>query len=240
MGNRVMPITTEKAQNFGSDTLRIFNSNELGISVRTILNEDGSISINAEDTARGFGWTTVARSGNEVVRWARVNEYCKEFGFPSKLGKDDYIPESLFYRLGMKANNPAADKFQNWLALEVIPSIRKHGAYSTDQTISKIIDNPDFGIELLTKLKSERAARITAEEEKKALQEQLDMSKDWYSIKRVAAMNGVDWKTFDWRILKEKGLQMGYSVKKIFDANYGEVNTYHREVWEAVYPEYEI
>lgn len=82
--------------------------------------------------------------------------------------------------------------------------------------------------------------RQIAEREKEQLQQELDYSKDWLSIKRVAAMNGVDWKTFDWRKLKEKGLEMGYSVKKIFDANYGEVNTYHRDVWEAIYPEYEI
>lgn len=69
---------------------------------------------------------------------------------------------------------------------------------------------------------------------------ELDRSKDWYSIKRVAVLKDVDWKTFDWRKLKRTGLAMGYEVKKIFDANYGEVNTYHREIWEAVYPEYEI
>lgn len=45
------------------------------------------------------------------------------------MGKDDYIPESLFYRLGMKASNATAEKFQNWLALDVIPSIRKTGSY---------------------------------------------------------------------------------------------------------------
>lgn len=38
---------------------------------------------------------------------------------------NDFIPEALFYRLGMKANNAAAEAFQNWLAFEVIPSIRK-------------------------------------------------------------------------------------------------------------------
>ena len=72
------------------------------------------------------------------------------------------------------------------------------------------------------------------------LQAQLDTSKDWYSIKRVAALNGVPWKTFKWRRLKAAGDKMGYEVKKIFDANYGEVNTYHRSVWEAVYPDYEL
>ena len=109
--------------------LQIFKNEELGLQVRTLPNNDGSISINAEDTAIGFGWTTVAKSGNEVIRWARMNSYCKELGFSPQVGKGDYIPESLFYRLGMKANNAVADKFQNWLALEVIPSIRKTGYY---------------------------------------------------------------------------------------------------------------
>ncbi len=82
--------------------------------------------------------------------------------------------------------------------------------------------------------------RQIAEQEKEKLQIELDYSKDWFSIKRVAKMNGVDWKIFDWRNLKSVGLEMGYEVKKIFDANYGEVNTYHRDVWEACYSEYEI
>ena len=81
---------------------------------------------------------------------------------------------------------------------------------------------------------------VAVEEEKERLQLELDRSKDWYSIKRVAALNSVSWKTFDWRKLKQVGEQMGYEVRKIFDANYGEVNTYHREVWETAYPRYEI
>lgn len=112
--------------------LKVFNNEEMGLKVRTILNKDGSISVNAEDTAIGFGWTqTQNKNGRKYVsiRWETLNGFCSEFGFPNKLGKDDYIPESLFYRLGMKANNPAAEKFQNWLAMDVIPSIRKTGSY---------------------------------------------------------------------------------------------------------------
>lgn len=78
---------------------------------------------------------------------------------------------------------------------------------------------------------------LDREEELKA---QLDTSKEWYSIKRVAELNRVSWKKFDWRKLKKVGLQMGYEVKKIFDANYGEVNTYHKSVWERAYPQYEL
>lgn len=147
--------------------IKLFSNKELGFSARTMLNEDGSISINAEDAARGFGWTqTQNKNGKQYtsIRWETLNSYCEEFGFPNLLGKDDYIPESLFYRLGMKASNKAADKFQNWLAMEVIPSIRKHGIYATDNVIDNILNNPDFGIEVLTKLKEERTARIKAEQ----------------------------------------------------------------------------
>lgn len=147
--------------------IKLFSNKELGFSARTMLNEDGSISINAEDAARGFGWTqTQNKNGKQYtsIRWETLNSYCEEFGFPNLLGKDDYIPESLFYRLGMKASNKAADKFQNWLAMEVIPSIRKHGIYATDNVIDNILSNPDFGIKLLTELKEERTKRAECEQ----------------------------------------------------------------------------
>lgn len=142
--------------------IKLFSNKELGFSARTMLNEDGSISVNAEDTAIGFGWTkTENKNGKEYtsIRWERMNGFSKEFGFAHEWGKDDYIPESLFYRLGMKASNKAADKFQNWLAMEVIPSIRKHGMYAVDELIA----NPELAIKAFTALKEER-------EKNKALQ----------------------------------------------------------------------
>ena len=108
--------------------VQIFENKELGISARTIVNDDGSISVNAEDTAIGFGWTQ-EKNRKIYVKWERINGYLEEFGFSPLVGKGDYIPESLFYRLGMKASNARADKFQNWLAMKVIPEIRKTGGY---------------------------------------------------------------------------------------------------------------
>lgn len=108
--------------------LQIFNNEELKLRVRTIQNSDGSISVSAEDIAIGFGWTQ-DKKGKIYIRWETLNGYCNELGFSQEVGKDDFIPESLFYRLGMKANNTTAEKFQNWLAMEVIPAIRKNGHY---------------------------------------------------------------------------------------------------------------
>lgn len=117
--------------------LQVFSNNELGLEVRTIVNENGSISINAEDTALGFGWVKKESKKSKTyfsVRWATINGFCKDLGFDNKLAKDDYIPESLFYMLGMKASNETAQKYQRWLAMDVIPSIRKTGAYKTDKS----------------------------------------------------------------------------------------------------------
>lgn len=65
--------------------------------------------------------------------------------------------------------------------------------------------------------------------------EQLDESKEWYSIKRWAQMHRRNWRSYNWRKLKAVSYELGYTVKKIFDANYTEVNIYHRAVFEAVY-----
>ena len=116
--------------------LEVFKNDELGLSTRVVTNPDGSISVNAEDAAIGFGWfKKETKNGKEYtsIRWERMNGFSAECGFAHEWSKDDYIPESLFYRLGMKASNPAADKFQNWLAMEVIPSIRKNGGYIAGQ-----------------------------------------------------------------------------------------------------------
>lgn len=63
------------------------------------------------------------------IMWSRMNGFLKELGFAHMCAKDDFIQESIFYLLGMKASNDSARKFQMWLATEVIPSIRKHGAF---------------------------------------------------------------------------------------------------------------
>lgn len=133
----------------------VFSNEELGVNVRTISYEDGSIGINAEDTAIGFGWYQ-EKNNKAYVRWETINSYLEEFGFSQLVGKDDYIPESLFYMLGMKAKNEAALKFQKWLATDVIPTIRKHGAYMTDTKIEEILSNPDTIIKLATELKEKR------------------------------------------------------------------------------------
>lgn len=89
--------------------------------------ETGTAYLNAEDVARGFGFTE-SKGGVEYVRWRTVNHYLRGFGFSQDVAKDDFLPENMVYRLGFKASNEVAQKFQAVLADEVLPAIRCHGA----------------------------------------------------------------------------------------------------------------
>ena len=124
--------------------------------------KDGTAYLKLETVARGLGFTRTADSGNEVVRWERVHKYLGEIGFMPTSGHDDFIPENIFYRLAMKAKNETAERFQALVADEIIPSIRKHGAYMTPQKIEEVLLNPDT-IKLATELKAEQEKRVALE-----------------------------------------------------------------------------
>ena len=66
------------------------------------------------------------------------------------------ISEPGLYKLIMRSRKPEAKEFQRWVTHEVLPSIRKHGAYMTQQTLDKALTSPDFLIQLATKLKEEQ------------------------------------------------------------------------------------
>ena len=107
--------------------------------------KDGTAYLKLAAIARGLGFTQ-EKNGVEYVRWDRIEGYLGEIGFPHKWGKDDFIPENIFYRLAMKAKNEVAEKFQSKVADEIIPSIRKHGGYivgqekmSDDELIAKAL-----------------------------------------------------------------------------------------------------
>ena len=106
------------------------NNNIILVSnVHGYVDKSGNAWLNAEDVSIGFGFTQ-EKNGTIYVKWERVNSYLSEFGYSPQVGKGSYLPESMVYRLGFKANNQLAVKFQTVLAEEVLPSIRKTGSYS--------------------------------------------------------------------------------------------------------------
>ena len=121
--------------------------------------ENGTAYLKLEAVARGLGFTTTQNVGGTEyvnVRWKRVEEYLEEIGFATNGKRPDFIPENIFYRLAMKAKNETAERFQALVADEIIPSIRKHGAYMTPETLEQAILNPEMMIKLCTALKDEQ------------------------------------------------------------------------------------
>ena len=80
-----------------------------------------------------------------------------------KVVSKKYISEGNLYRLIMKSKLPNAINFENWIMDEVIPEIRKHGAYLNDDVIEKTLKDPDFIIHLATELKKERKEKLMAQ-----------------------------------------------------------------------------
>lgn len=140
------------------NNLMIFENKELGIDVRIIKNEDGSISVNLEDSAYGLGMVKVDRkNGKEYkrVNIQGIKKHLELFGIDnSEITKDDYIPESAVYLLAMKANNDIARKFQTWLAVEVIPSIRKSGQFQVEKKPTSAIDLFEAQVQALREVES--------------------------------------------------------------------------------------
>lgn len=130
--------------------------------------KNGTAYLKLEAVAYGLDITKTDKKGS--VEYKRINnqalkKWLHNFGILNSETDilPDFIPESAFYRLAMKAKNEVAEKFQAKVADEIIPSIRKHGAYMTPQTLEQALTSPDFLIQLATKLKEEQQARKAAE-----------------------------------------------------------------------------
>ena len=123
--------------------------------------QDGTVYLRLEAVARGLDITkTDKKNGVEYKRMNRqgIQKWLYSFGILNSENDElpDFIPENIFYRLAMKARNETAEKFQAMVADEIIPSIRRHGAYMTEDTLRKALNSPDFLIRLATKRKDEQ------------------------------------------------------------------------------------
>ncbi|RHW33552.1 phage antirepressor [Oceanobacillus profundus] len=113
------------------------------------------------------------------------------------------INEFGLYSLVLSSRKPEAKQFKRWITHEVIPSIRKHGAYMTPETIEQALLNPDTLIKLATNLKEEQTKRIQAEQTielqkpKVVYADAVSVSKDTVLIKDLAT------------VLKQKGIDIG-------------------------------
>ena len=139
--------------------LKIFNSPEFG-QVRTIM-IDGEPWFVGKDIALALGYCNTKDALSRHVDaddkgGARITT-------PSGEQEMTIINESGLYSLVMGSKLPTAKQFKHWITSEVIPSIRKYGAYLTPEKVEEVLLNPDTLIKLATELKAEREARKNAE-----------------------------------------------------------------------------
>lgn len=163
------------------DKLEIFNFN--GRDVRVFINEKNEPEFCASDITDILGYSNGRDSIDKLCKTPGVSKRdigvktgTKKDGTPAtQIVKATFISEGNLYRLILKSNKPEAEPFEQWVCDEVLPTIRKHGAYMTDVTLDKVIADPDMMIGLLTELKKERAAKeqlqVTAELQQKQLKQ---------------------------------------------------------------------
>ena len=141
-----------------NNELEIFKNEEFG-EVRTLLINDKPYFC-ASDIAKVLGYSNTRDA---------ISRHCKgvvKSDIPTNSGIQNvsFIPEGDIYRLIVKSKLPSAERFETWVMDEVLPTIRKHGAYMTNDVIERTLTDPDYLIQLATALKEERQARLVAEQ----------------------------------------------------------------------------
>lgn len=146
--------------------LQIFNSPEFG-AIRTI-EKDGEPWFVGKDVATALGYekpTDAVRKHTDME-----DRGISKMETPSGIQEMTIINESGLYSLVLSSKLPTAKKFKRWVTNEVIPSIRKHGAYMTPETLEKVLLSPDTLMQLAQNLKDEQ-------EKRKALEAQIESQK---------------------------------------------------------------
>lgn len=135
-----------------SNELQIFNNAEFG-AVR-VVNLDGEPWMVGKDVAQALGYKDTVNAlkahvdDEDKARW----QITTQFGQKETI----VINESGLYSLVLSSKLPGAKRYRHWVTREVLPSIRKHGAYMTTETLQAALLNPDVMIRLCQNLKAEQ------------------------------------------------------------------------------------
>lgn len=152
--------------------LQMFNNPRFG-EVRTV-EEGGKVLFCGNDIAKALGYKSpkdaiAAHCKGAVKRRLGVQTGTKADGTPAMQEVEmTFIPEGDIYRLAARSKLPGADEFERWIFDEVLPSIRRNGAYMTSEVLERTLTDPDYLIGLATALKEEQKKRKALEEKVKA------------------------------------------------------------------------
>nr|WP_318752518.1 phage antirepressor [Globicatella sp. PHS-GS-PNBC-21-1553] len=219
--------------------LQIFKNNEFG-EVRTLL-INGEPYFVGKDVAEVLGYSNTAKAIRDHVD--EEDKLTERIVLAGQNREVIFINESGLYSLILKSKLPTAKQFKRWVTSEVLPTIRKHGVYATDE----LLDNPDFLIDALQKLKAEREQRLIAEQRVLELQPKASyydvilQSKSLVSVSQIAKdyglsatklnqlLNewGIQYKQGGTWLLYQKYAPMGYTQSQTVEYNGGEGSRLH-------------
>lgn len=153
------------------NNLQVFSNPAFG-DIRT-LEENGEVLFCGSDVARALGYALPRKA---------ISDHCKgvlKRNTPTDGGEQEmsFIPESDLYRLVFRSKLPSAEQFTDWVTSEVLPSIRKHGAYMTPETLQAAISNPDYLLQVVTALKNETDKRKALEAANSSLSVDLEIAR---------------------------------------------------------------
>lgn len=175
--------------------IQIFNNEQFG-QVR-VITKDGEPWFVAKDIANILGYSNSRKAiYDHVYTEDKGVTKCDTLGGSQELTT---INESGLYSLIFGSKMESAAKFKKWVTSEVLPSIRKHGMYATDE----LINNPDLLIAAATKIKEERQARLEAEKQRDKLIHQNKL----YTTSEIAKELGLKSATKLNGLLAEKKIQ---------------------------------
>lgn len=142
---------------------QVFNHPQFG-EICTVQQEEGKVLFKANDVARSLGYAEAAKAvrthckGVSVLDTPIENQYGTVVMQPTK-----FISESDVYRLVMRSKLPEAEKFQDWVCEEVLPVIRKDGAYLSEKALQRAVTDPEFFIGLANAIRKEKEQRLEIE-----------------------------------------------------------------------------
>ncbi len=137
------------------------------------------------------------------------------------------INEPNLFRTILRSDKPEAKRFEDWLVEEVLPAIRKHGLYATDDVIEKTLNNPDFMIEILQKFKEEKQKRIE-------LQQELQQNQPYIVFAKQVETSKTSIKIREWaKIISKRGYTIGQNrlFKWLRDNGYLMINNEPYQVY---------
>lgn len=197
--------------------VKLFENEEFG-KIRTVAIDNEPWFV-GKDVAEALGYANASKAVS--VHVSEEDRILKTLEADSQNGnvvktQTALINESGLYALIFGSKLESAKQFKHWVTSEVLPSIRKHGIYATDNVIDNILNNPDFGIELLTKLKEERAARVEAEK-KNAILTHVNKT---YTMTEIAKELNLKSATELNKILADKHIQYKVNNTWVFYSDY--------------------